>query len=542
MINHKKTIYFIFGIIILIFLGYNLTSELKNYIELDLNDEADYLILSKHIMSGGTRIVYPLWYKFLRIFESNDISLYYLNQRINIILLPICIYLLLFTYFRNIVFSLFFALLFLYSNTNVSTEYIVNDFVFSWAMKLNNFTLSIICLMACLIYYFKKKQYSTISLFTISFLILSYCRNEYCLLFIISIIIYAIYYILKLRNEKRETILFIFIILTSLILIKVFGLSITATEHSYLAYAQSYTRNYLQMKEMPLFPNIDLYTNSTKIFGNAKSISEFFFSNPIEFTKNSLFNIYNTVIINSYRITDILLPQIFVGYKDKSIINYMFSWIIIITLLINISQLKIKYLLRNPVILFLVICTIPTIIVFVVYIFEARYFLFFVPIIYISIIHLLINFRYKKITEFILIFIIGCIIILHPTTSTYFEKNKSYIDRRVINSINIINQYKEERKIKNLRILSNDGEFDKFIPNSSCENISINNMYTYNKKEPKLNFINYDVIILTENQEFSTQSLIYNNLIKFLKDNDSFIHIVDDKKSINLYLKKITNI
>ena len=43
MINHRKSILFFIGVLVLIFLGYHLTSNLKNFIELDLYDEADYL-------------------------------------------------------------------------------------------------------------------------------------------------------------------------------------------------------------------------------------------------------------------------------------------------------------------------------------------------------------------------------------------------------------------------------------------------------------------------------------------------------------------
>ena len=537
--KHITVLYFVSGIIILCALGIILSADFKSFVDLDLNDEGNYLFAGKNIMTCGTRIMYPLWYKFIQLFQLNDIATYYLNQQLNIILLPVCIYVLLYTYFRNITFSLFFSILFLYSNTNVATEYILNDFTFCWAMKLNNFTLGVLCLLTCIIYYFKKRGYSAISLFTFSFLILSYCRNEYCLLFIISILTYGVYFLWKLRTSKREVIVFFFIVLTSLILIIKLGLSITATEHSYLAYAQGYTRNYLQMKELSLFPNIDLYTQSDKIFGNAKSIADFFFSNPLEFIKNSIFNVYNMLVINSYRVSDVLLPQIFINYKDKSTVNYVISWLVIIALGIYIiKNFKLKNALQNPALLFLTICIIPTIIYCVLYVFEPRYFLFFVPLLYICIIHFLIHLKQKKYIEYVLLVIIACIIIYHPTAADYFKKNRCFIDQRIVSSISIIEKYKKDKQTTYVKILSNDGNFDKFIPNSSCLNISANGTHTTKEINTNLNFMNFDVIILTENKAFSSQSLIYNNLIEFLKDNDSFTHIVDYKKNVNLYLRK----
>lgn len=538
MINHRKSILFFIGVLVLIFLGYHLTSNLKNFIELDLYDEADYLISSKHIMDGGSRIIYPLFYKFLRLFESNDISLYYLNQRVIIILLPVCLYLLLYTYFRNITLSLFFSILFLYSNTNVSTEYIIKDFIFTWAMKINNYTLIIICLSACVIYFLKKKKYSTISLFTIAFLVLSYCRNEYNLLFIGSIFFYTIYYLIKLRKEKKETVLFFLVIIIAVISVKVFGLPLSATEHSYLAYSQCYTRNYLQLKEMPIFPNIDLYKNSIEIFGNAKSIPEFFLSNPSEFIKNTFYNIYNTIFINSYRISDILLPQLFIEYKDKGIFSYLFSWMVIITLAIYFIRHKLILRKKNPVLLFLIICTIPTLMVFIIYIFEARYFIFFVPLIYICIIHLLMKFKYKKTVEYLLLVITVCIVLFHPSTDNYFKKNKSFVDRRVMNTLTIINKYKLDKKNKHLKILSNDGDFSKFIPNSTCLNISINDMRTKNQNEAAINLSDYDIFIITENSDNSSQNESYNTIIQYTANNKELNHILDDENQLNLYLKK----
>lgn len=148
------------------------------------------------------------------------------------------------------------------------------------------------------------------------------------------------------------------------------------------------------------------------------------------------------------------------------------------------------------------------------------------------------KFKYKKTVEYLLLVITVCIVLFHPSTDYYFKKNKSFVDRRVMNTLTIINKYKLDKKNKHLKILSNDGDFSKFIPNSTCLNISINDMRTKNQNEAAINLSDYDIFIITENSDNSSQNESYNTIIQYTANNKELNHILDDENQLNLYLKK----
>jgi hypothetical protein len=551
--NTQKYILLFIGISIIVSLGIILTHDLQDYMDIDLGDELGYLTASKGYFYYG-RILYPLWYKFINLFAANTVDLFFLNQKVLIILLPVCLFVLLFELFNNFISSLLFSCLFLYSNTNIATEFIYNGLLVAVVNnKVTNFTLIIICILSYLIMILHKRGYSLISLLTISFFILTYCRNEYGLFFILTAILYIYYYLKELRNIKREKYTFLIFGCTVLLVIIAYGFPLFEGGYYNLHYLFSYSRNYMERNNLPMNSEIDVITPCIKIFGNHSGLLGFFIGNPVEFINNLLYNIYNMIVINSFRLADILFPQVLFPYKDKSLLNYVIVLVSLFLLLVtgicafqtaNRSKNKVKLMINKPVIYFNSLLIVTAVLANIIYYFDPRFYIFFVPAILISIHSILHPFKEKAILKYLMYGLMLFIIIMHPSTKDYCIKNK-YPNppvRYVADTYGVIKKYLSENKKTDISILSNLGEFGALIPEATTSTYSIMGMLLdSNYLSQYKKFEEYDVIIINEIKPKQNYPF-FNNLSLFVKDNDTlFKHITftySDYGTGNIYLRK----
>lgn len=546
----KNTFFFKFlhlfsGISILFYLGYNFTHHLEQYMDIDLGDELSYISAGKNTVFFASRILYPMWYKLLGVFTANNIDLFYLNQKTLIILLPICLFIFLSELFGNFIISLFLSCIFLYSNTNVATEFIYNNVLVAVVNnKLNNFTLCIILFLGYGIQLLYKKGWNAIPLFTISFFILSYCRNEYGLLFILFTLMYIYKFFIEYKYINREKYLFFAFTTSTLTSIKLFGLSVFASSYSNLHYLMSYSRNYLERNHMPMNAEIDIITPCLKIFGNQKTIFGFFNSNPFQFTDNILYNTYNMFIINLFRIADILTPQVFINYRDKDVLNYIIAMLFIISIIISIKKIvygkiKITHTIK-VIIIFNILLLITTIISNLLYYFDPRYYIFFVPVIMISILLLL---KEIKAAKYILSFLLLILVFEKRTAKEYMLSNNYPVMLFIKNSSKIIQDYMSTNKKNKIVLLANNGKYDVLIPGVMTSEYNLFNMQNdslYADKYTKLD--TFDIFIVNEIKPRQNY-LWFNRVTQFLETNkDSFNCITYKYPTFTgrIYLKKDT--
>lgn len=543
----KRYFLFFLGISVILYLGINLTSDLHVYMDLDLGDEMGYINSSKTNYYFAHRSLYPLWYKLISYYSTDNIDLFFLNQKILIILTPICLFILLFSLFENFVACLFFSCLFLYSNTNIATEFIYNDLLIAVVNnKINNFTLCIICLLGCSITFYKKQNTSTISLLTISFFILSYCRNEFCILYIICMTIYIYQYFRILNRIPREKYLFLYFVVISICAIKFWGLSILTSGYSNLHYMMSYSRNYLEWNDLPMSGDSDIISPCLYKFGKHESLTGFLFSNPIAFMKNILYNIYNMFFINSFRLADIFLPQVFIKYIDKSIFNYCIV-ILFISLLISVYIFLIKdkkmFLEQNLLIKYFII---PAFLINIstnlIYYFEPRSFIFFVPLILIITIALLDKLRNKKTIQYFIGILILLIVLLKPSIHDYYTNNNYKKIRNVSKTVKIIDEYIHGYKKNNIKILSNCGNYDVPIPGVNTSEYNFLTMAVDSNFSRKYNNLDtFDIFIVYETKPIQSY-LWFERVTDYLdknKDNfNSFIVLKYLNFSEKIYLRK----
>lgn len=566
---YKKWILNILGIFVILFLGIELCYDLDKYADIDLSDEMYYLISGKSNVYIASRVLYPLWYKFLHIFTSDSIQLFYLNQKILIILLPICIFLFLFKITLNFILSLLFSCCFLYSNTNVATEYIYHGkLVTVLLFKINNFTLCLLCIFSIIIHKLSKKGWSTISLLTISFFILSYCRNEYGVLFILCALLYIYLYFKKLKHVKHEKMLFIYFWIFAAITFYFFGLSIVIKDFSNLHFVYSYSWNFLDRNHLPINMTSDLVSPCINAFGNQSGLVGFFISNPIEFMKNVLFNFYTLFIINSFRITDILLPQVFFEYKDMSVFNYLVALLIAIMIFVflyrffyhtsndilkkSIADYKKNNLKKTISVVFIFLNKNPlftfnflviSIVLFsnIIFMYDPRYFIHFAPFIFLIVIILLNKLCFKRIIQYFGMLAILILILGKPSAKEYFQQYKIPVEKNILYTISVLNNYKAQTNKQQINILNNNGDFGQVVEGAKTYNYSILSMKTDDDSIKRFNNLsNFDVIIINEYKE--KENYLWRNKIKNYVNSNLDLFYLKKKKYLNytnyIYLRK----
>ena len=130
--NKTNKISVLFCIIILIICGIKWSVGLENHLDILLGDEAEYLrngldLFDRIAKNWGP--TYNLWYKFLSIFNSHPIELYYINHKIGAIAVGVLLFLFLIRYNVLITIAFFIAFCYLFSDVNINAWPRVSNFV-----------------------------------------------------------------------------------------------------------------------------------------------------------------------------------------------------------------------------------------------------------------------------------------------------------------------------------------------------------------------------------------------------------------------------
>lgn len=280
----------------LVFISYCLTNNIQQHWDIIAADEISYLKFGKNILLEPRfdwGFLYNLWYKFLSLFQSNTVELYYLNYKVLISSIPILLFLCLLVYNINSIVAFIIAYLFLISKLHITTWPFVSDFC--------------IILMLCffiIISYIKDIAWKSVVLTFFTFL-LYLTRPEYIIAFFIALC-FSVYQ--NRNNKKRWIVLFAMIVF----LIAIGGNTnkLAGIDRSFLAYAQHYIITY---KIWNKDSTLDLYQYialAPKIFGKSYTFLGSIIFNPVEAIRHvfTCIGFYLLTLVKSTE--DFLLPSV----------------------------------------------------------------------------------------------------------------------------------------------------------------------------------------------------------------------------------------
>ena len=120
----KKRTLLVSGILLLLLAGLKWARHLSQYMDVTFGDEAQYLRYGLDLFQTIKKDwgpSYNLWYKFLSFFQSNPVSLFYLNYQVTAIVLAVLLFVFLMRYNISFFISIWLSFCFLLSPTVIDT-------------------------------------------------------------------------------------------------------------------------------------------------------------------------------------------------------------------------------------------------------------------------------------------------------------------------------------------------------------------------------------------------------------------------------------
>lgn len=183
------------GILLLLLASIRVYYNLYDYMDIVYGDEAVYMKIGLNLSHSFNRDwgpMYCLWYKLLSFIFSDTIQLYYFNYAITAIVAVILIYAAFI--FLNIhpIVAFYFALCFLASKASVPL----------WP-RVSFFTISIL-LTGMIILSRLREVYLRLLVFSTFLLIACYARPEFYLSFIISVLVFLVYFFATALYKRKD--------------------------------------------------------------------------------------------------------------------------------------------------------------------------------------------------------------------------------------------------------------------------------------------------------------------------------------------------
>ena len=265
-------------LLFLIIIGFKISFRIEKVLDILFNDETVNLekginIILKKELDG---MLYFYWYKFLSLFTSNNIDLYYLNCNLLLIIPALLLFLLLKTMKINSLTAFIFSMILMISHVNVYVYPFITKFVLCF-------------LLAGLIFLFKihdtgfKLQFAVF----ISFFLI-YIRPEYILSFFLLIAVLTMYLMLNLRkfNIQKISKLLLPVLILAVIVIRY---NPSNGPRSFIAYAQHYIRD---INERSGINNDDIYEKLLHdLFGQNNSVLKIALNQPGIFFEHMQYNL-----------------------------------------------------------------------------------------------------------------------------------------------------------------------------------------------------------------------------------------------------------
>lgn len=360
-------------LVLILIAGLKFTFGIENTLDISLYDESDYLyrgvtLLNTGLPSPAWAPLYSVWYFIISLLSPSKITLYYLNCKLMIILLPIIIYGVLRKNAVSIPVSFIISWLLLVSHANALT----------WP-RVSHFALLLI--LATFLFIGHKRSLLWSSLFaSIGALLVSYVRPEYFLAYVISTLLFVFLFSRDCQKLEKQYLLGVTAYgLFSALILTALGLPLTGNR-SMFAFGQHFSLNWVYWNGSDLDPWSAWREIISRNFESAHSIPEALAQNPSAFLKHIAYNLLNFVRftpkllfpVNLSEIPAIVGVLLSVGLLISYLYNARYKW-----LLLPISNVRHNLQEYQIFLMFVVLFLLPTVVSIIVIYPREHYLLVF---------------------------------------------------------------------------------------------------------------------------------------------------------------------
>lgn len=316
--SENKRIYYLSVagcILVLIIAGWKWSVGLQGHLDILLADEAEYLrnglnLFDKIAKNWGP--TYNIWYKFLSLFNSNPIELYYLNYKIGAIGTGVLLFVFLIRYNVHIAVAFLIGFCFLFSDININ----------AWP-RISNFVV-----MLYLAYFISIRTVTSINTKLIGFAIVSFvaafARPELLIVAEISTILVLINIVRDYKNAVAKIPLLLLLFITVFILFYVYGKpadTYSNINRTYIAFCQHYAVAYKMRTHSDMNAIIEWIDFTKPLFGDSKTVPEVLFKHFSLCVPHFLFTIKVYALSFFMFILNLVSPVYLIpGMKKKQIL------------------------------------------------------------------------------------------------------------------------------------------------------------------------------------------------------------------------------
>ena len=279
------------GVVLLILAGVRVYYNIYSYMDIVYGDEVIYMKTGLNMTQQFNRDwgpLYCLWYKLLSFFIHDTIILYYFNFVFIAVLATVLIYIAFLAMDIHPLVAFYFALCFISSKAVVPM----------WP-RISLFAISL--LMAGIIIVSRLRElYLRMLVFCIVLLLASYARPELYLSFIISVVIFLVYYFVeKIYLKAYSPYHLILFLLAATLLHFIFWFpsnSYNGYPRNLAAFFQHYMVNMFYLNKATEYDWIYWKDAHKAIFANSDSIFSIIIHYPKEFFTHILLNCKNYIV------------------------------------------------------------------------------------------------------------------------------------------------------------------------------------------------------------------------------------------------------
>lgn len=439
-LRNKELIITLITILILFVSGIFFVSGLKEVMDIYWADEGYYLYAGRFFFSENFPAwfgkLYSFWYWILHLFESNAVSLYYLNYNLMTILTPAAVFLLLTRGFNvNNIIGALISLTFLISLSNVTVWPKVSHFII--------ITVSVIILFSI-----RQKDIELKYLVAlIGIYILLFIRPEFILTLFILILSFIYSLIRKRINIKNSLVHLAYFSLFAIALTIWLGIPYSG-ERSFVAFQQHFAYVDHLRYGGDYYPWSEYDVIMSEKFPGAKSLTEALSVNPSAVLSHISFNLSNYPHYLLEKLTEIVIPKAVISipyYYRIAIILMMVLIVVFYCLTKNTLTKSSKEIIDNYrkfkfEIFLCAALFLPSFISSILYHPREHYLIIQISLIIIIVSPLVSVFRpIKSFTNSIifLIVIFALFLTLNPKAKSYIPENDGYIKRTIEYLVNL---------------------------------------------------------------------------------------------------------
>ena len=330
MQRDKKIYYLLISCccILLCIAGWRWSLGLQGHLDVLLADEAEYLrnglnLFGKVAKNWGP--TYNLWYKFLSVFESDPVSLYYLNYKIGAIGVGVLLFIFLIRYNIHLVVAMLISFCYLFSDVNMN----------AWP-RISNFVLILFLLFFILTKHIRPLS-TRLILFCIVTFIAAFARPELLIVAEVASIFAILMAAKDYKNIRAKVPLLLLLGLTAFILFFVYGKpadTYSNINRMYIAFCQHYAIAYRMRTHSNLNAIIEWIDFTKPLFGDCKTVPEILMKHFSLCIPHFLFTLKMYLVSFGLFLLNFVSPLYLIpGMKKKQLLLALFVVFILLALL-----------------------------------------------------------------------------------------------------------------------------------------------------------------------------------------------------------------